>query len=377
MDSIARLMRPCRSAAWRLGLLTDPTKAAARAVERLLDSRGRELFRSSCVPGLVVEVRFAQGPTIQRAFGTAGAAGDMRPDVVFPALSITKPVTAFCAMALVERGVLSLDEPVWRRIRSWRLPPHRTGGHSLDGITLRRLLSHSAGLNVHGYGGSAPGESPRARDLLDRELEEARTLRVIDVPGAAVHYSGGAFVLVQLLIEDATGLPFERVARETVLGPLGMASSDYELPPTLASRLATGHDDRGSPVPARRLAATAASGLHATAPDLATFWGALVRGSNGELPGRGVISPASCAEMLSPHIPDEKGGAYGFGFYLKRQRSELRFMHAGYDPGWHGFAEGLFHRRVVVVLLSNGDRGKGCVPPLARELRRTLYDLAL
>ena len=52
MDSIARLIRPCRSAAWRLGLLNDPTKAAARAVERLLDSRGRELFQASGVPGL-------------------------------------------------------------------------------------------------------------------------------------------------------------------------------------------------------------------------------------------------------------------------------------------------------------------------------------
>src|SRR5206468_4132173 len=132
------------------------------------------------------------------------------------------------------------------------------------GITLRRLLSHSAGLNVHGYGWAEPGETPGARELLAQEDEEARTLRVVQAPGAALRYSGGGYSLVQLLIEDATGMPFPAVARERVLGPLGMSESSFELRPALAARLATRHDERSRPLKPGRVAATAASGLYST-----------------------------------------------------------------------------------------------------------------
>jgi CubicO group peptidase (beta-lactamase class C family) len=377
VPTLARLLRPLRVAAWSAGLVADRTRGAVRAVERLLDARAPTLFASSGVPGLAVVVRFAEGATVRRAYGTAGVAGPMSTDTVVEALSLSKPVTATCAMALVDRGVLALDEPVWRRLRSWRMPASRAGPGSVDDVTLRRLLSHSAGLNVLGYGRRGPSESPTALDLLARDAEEERTLRIVRAPGSEFAYSGGAFVVVQALVEDATGRPFADVARETVLAPLGMRSSDYEPSPALLQRLSSCHDADGRTLPRDPYAATAASGLYTTAEDLVAFWSAFAEGPRGEPPGRGVVSPATCAQMLAPQVEDPGGGAWGLGFRLKRQRHDLRYLHAGYDEGWHSFAEGLSRRRVVLVLLSNGDRGKDCVPALSRALRTLLYDVAL
>ncbi len=377
MSAWTRLERFCRRASWKAGLAPDRTKWAARRIERVLDTHGRELFEASGVPGMVVIVRFADGRTIARNFGVAGVAGPMRGDTVFPVLSLSKPVTAFCAMALVERGLLALDEPVWRRMRSYRLPAHRSGGFDGDAVTLRRLLSHSAGIEPEGYGWCEGERVPSAKELLEDETDEAHALRIVEPPGSSLRYSGAGFVLAQLLMEDVTGLPFPVLAREQVLRPLGMEGSDYELSPELTARLATSHDDENHPLPARRLRVTAAAaGLHSTAEDLTRFWAVFTPGPDGEPPGRGVISSASCREMLTPQIVGADGTLCGLGFYLRRKRSDLRYTHLGFFDGWDHRVEGLVRRRTVVTILSNGNRGKTCVPPLVRALRATLYDRA-
>ena len=373
----AGLARSFRRAAWRAGLIADRTRSAARHVERVLDTHGRESFERSGVPGLAVVVRFAEGRTITRCFGVAGGATPMRVDAVVPALSLSKPVTAMCAMALVDRKELSLDEPVWRRMRSFSFPAHRTGGFDPDGITLRRLLSHGAGLSVPLHGLSEDGRRLTPKELIEREPDEAHTLRLVDAPGTTLRYSGGGYSLVEQLIEDATGVPFARVARERVLRPLGMNDSDYELTPDLAARLATPHDGENLPMAQRRQASTAASGLYSTAHDLAVFWSSLVPGSAGEPAGRGVISPESCREMLTPQVVGADGTVCGLGFYLRPKRSDLGYAHLGFFGGWNHHAAGFLRRRVALVAFSNGDRGRACVSPLVRELSATLYEWTL
>ena len=278
MAGWTRWTRPLRSAAWRVGLLRDPTRAAARAIERWLDDTGQATFVRSGVPGLAVVVRFASGREIRRCYGTAGEGRPVRDDTTFQALSISKPVTAMVALTLVDEGRLSLDEPVGRRLRAWRLPADRAGGFDVDGITLRRLLSHSAGLNVPGYGWTDPTSRPPAATLLASALNEARTLRLVDAPGARLRYSGAGFSIVELLVEEATGRPFAQVARERLLAPLGVTGGGYEFTSTFAATLATRHDEAGRPLPAGGLLGGAASGLHATAPEVATLWAALAPG---------------------------------------------------------------------------------------------------
>lgn len=371
------LTRLVRRAAFRIGLLADRSGRAAGHVERLLDGPGADLFARSGVPGLVVIVRFADGRTVSRCYGVAGDGRPTRTDDVVPALSLTKPVTAACVMALVERGTLDLDAPVWRYVREYRIPARSTRGFDPDAITLRGLLSHSAGIALHGHGWVGPEGFRTARELLEDEREEAGTLRLFAPARERLRYSGGGYLLAELAVEGATARPFPDVARDLVLRPFGMASSDYALTPALAARLVTSHDLENRPLPARRLLATAAAGLYGTPEDLTAFWSAFLPGPRGEPPGRGVLSPASCREMTTPQISGPDGVACGLGFYLRPRRSERRYLHLGYFEGWDHHAEGLASRGVVLTAFSNGEKGHACVPPLVRGLRRTLLEHAI
>ena len=144
-----------------------------------------------------------------------------------------------------------------------------------------------------------------------------------------------------------------------------------------AATLATPHDAVGRPRPALDLACVAASGLVATVRDLATLWAALAPDADGAPAGRGVLSAASCAAILTPTAVDDDGAVIGLGPYLKERHGDLKYMHRGHDPGWYVHAEGLLRRRVVIVLATNATTGGDLVPGMAHALRTICYDLAL
>ncbi len=330
------------------------------------------------MPGLAVVVRLAAGARVSAYLGSSDPASGaaVGEGTVFQACSISKPVTAACAMALVDRGVLDLDEPVWSRLRSWAMPRERCAGFDPGGVTLRRVLSHSAGLTVHKHGWASADGAPGALSMLRDERDPEMQLRMAWAPGALV-YSGGGYLLLQLLIEDATRRPFADVARELVLRPLGMASSDYAPGAEVLARLAVRHDAQNRPMPRGRLAVAASSGLYTTAADLARFWSSVLPGDgDGGVLGR-AISPGSAAEMLKAQSRDAEGRSWGLGFHLWAGRSDTEYSHEGFGAGWWGCAEGLVRRGVVFVVLTNGDRGVECVRPLAVRLREMLCELTL
>ena len=175
-------------------------------------------------------------------------------DARFAAGSISKPVAALTALRLG----LDLDQEVNERLLSWQLPDG-------EGVTLRRLLGHTAGLGMPFCPGSAAGEElPTLVEILAEVRSEA-------APGG-FRYSGGGYVVVQLLVEDVTGRAFGDVAEELVLGPLGMADSTF------------------APGEGHRYAERAAAGLTTTVGDLARFLIALQQGAEG------------AAAMLATHV---------------------------------------------------------------------------
>jgi CubicO group peptidase (beta-lactamase class C family) len=254
----------------------DETVAADGAVEleRALADAGAPLaarMRSHRVPGLSVAVvdrgeiawTHAWGsdpdhPTTRLAVDTRLLAG-----------SISKPVAARVAIDLVDDGRLELDRSVNADLRRWRIPDavHGRG----EDITLRRLLSHTAGLSVPGFVGYAPGAAlPDPVATLDgRPPANHDPVRIVAPPGEAFAYSGGGYAVLRVLLEDVTGQTFECLARERVLGPACMTSSDFDRPE--ASTL--GPIGSGSmqlePVPHFAYPELAAAGLVSTAPDLA------------------------------------------------------------------------------------------------------------
>lgn len=382
MVSPVGCFRGVRRLAAATGLLRDRTACAVRRVGRVLATEARAAFEVSGVPGLAVVVRFADGPVLRASFGraTSGRAPadtPMTTDTVVQAFSLSKVVVAWCARALAERGVVTLDEPVWRHLGGWRMPADRAKGADLDRVTLRRLLSHSAGLGPFEPGFCDPGERPSALDLLRRDGPPGARLSIDAPPGSTYRYAAGGFVLAEAVLEGATGRRYADLAHDLVLGPLGMTATSFAQTEAAAPRLATPHDPENRPLPFRPMRTLAASGMLSSAEDLATLFAALAPGAAGVPAGRGLLSPASCAEMLRPQSRKGGGSDYGLGVYVRRKRADLRYAHSGHYVGWYGHADGFVRRRVVAVMLTNGDRGRACVEPLMRRLRAVIYDTVL
>src|SRR5262249_32860633 len=150
------------------------------------------------------------------------------PSTLFQAGSISKSVAALGALHLVEQGQLMLDEDINTRLTTWKVPENDFNKEKK--VTLRGILSHNAGLTVHGFPGYAVGTPvPTLVQVLNGE-KPANTpaIRVDCIPGSLWRYSGGGYTVMQQLLLDITGKPFPHYMQESVLSPLGMTDSTYE-----------------------------------------------------------------------------------------------------------------------------------------------------
>ncbi|MFL6126293.1 serine hydrolase domain-containing protein, partial [Actinophytocola sp.] len=192
-------------------------------------------------------------------------------DTLFPACSVSKQVTTLAVLRLVAEGVLDLDTDVRRYLTSWRVPDG-------DPITLRALLSHTAGLTAgawHDYPRTGP--VPGLGSVLDRVVRDRPA-------GSAFHYSNAHFAVVQRVLADVTGRETAELLRSLVLDPLDMRDSGFT-PRFAESRpVAHGHDRHGRPFPGgwRVNAELAGSGLWSTPADLAKVGREVVRAASGE-----------------------------------------------------------------------------------------------
>jgi CubicO group peptidase (beta-lactamase class C family) len=279
---------------------------------------------------------------------------------LFQAGSISKPVAALGALHLVEKGVLSLDADVNAKLTSWKVPESRFT--ATEKVTLRRLLSHSAGLTVHGFPGyDVSRPMPTLVQVLDG-VPPANTLpiRVDTTPGAIWRYSGGGFTVMQQLVIDVTGQPFARYMQTEVLAPIGMTSSSYDQPlsSARASLTATGYYADDTPVRGRWhvYPEMAAAGLWTTPTDLAKVAIEIQQSLAGR--GHGVVSQA----MARQYVTEQKGGS-ALGIGVQGSGDSLRFSHGGRDEGFDAlFSGGAKTGDGVVVMINANDNS----PMLAR-----------
>lgn len=254
--------------------------------------------------------------------------GDSR----FQVASLSKWITAWGVMTLVDAGKLDLDKPVSLYLTRWRLPP---GAFSNDGVTVRRLLSHTAGLTDGlGYGGFKPGQPiQRLEDSLTHAADASPgangSVRVGAEPGSGFKYSGGGYTLLQLLIEEVSGQSFNDYMTAHVFEKLGMTRSTFV--PIDPEDVAAFYDTRGAPATHFRFTALAAASLYTTTSDLTLFLQAHLRGPHGEAPGRGVLKPGTLLEMRRPHASQMGVDIWGLGTMLFTPNN-----HGGYVIGHDG-----------------------------------------
>jgi CubicO group peptidase (beta-lactamase class C family) len=287
------------------------------------------------------------------------------PETLFQAASISKPVTAMAALALVQRRRLSLDEDVNLKLRSWKVPDNEfTKGQK---VTLRRLLSHTAGFNVEDVGSYARGEElPTLVEALDGvRPAHSDPIRVQTVPGSSWRYSGGGYSVVQQLLIDVTGRPFADLMQELVLGRVGMTSSTFgqPLPLDLEPVAATAHQISGDPFKGRwyTFPQAAAAGLWTTPSDLARFAIEIQRSYKGQ--SNAVLSVDMTKEMLTP-----TPGGYGLGLWVGGKERSATFSHSGKNEGFTCILFAYLETGQGAVVMTNGDGGNGLFNEVLRAL---------
>jgi CubicO group peptidase (beta-lactamase class C family) len=253
-------------------------------------------------------------------------------NTVFQTASLSKWITAWGVMALVQEGKLDLDAPVTTYLTRWALPESTFDNKK---VTVRRLLSHTAGLTDGlGYAGFAPNAAvPSLEETLKRPDADPGVSGTIEVgyePGAEWQYSGGGYAILQLLVEEVSGESFEGFMQRVIFRPLGMVRSSYSWTPAEGSTLATFYDIDSKPTPHYRYSAVAAVSLYTSVADLTRFIQAHLPGKNGEPIGRGVLAPATINEMWRPHASKFTEDIWGLGTCLYAGNNRDGFI-VGHD----------------------------------------------
>lgn len=223
-------------------------------------------------------------------------------------------------------------------------------------VTLRELLSHTAGATVHGFAGYIAGQKiPTLVQVLNGEPPANSPPITIDfVPGTKFRYAGGNYVIVQQILADVTGESFPKLMQELVLQPLHMSHStfDHGLQEELPLSAAMPYDDNGKPIEAgpQVFPEMAVAGLWTTPSDLALF-ALSVQDALTAKPGA-IVSQSTARQMLQPVL-----ASYGLGFFMTGSGDNRYFSHPGANPGYLSFFFA-YEKGDGVVLMTNSQFSK-------------------
>lgn len=327
-----------------------------------------DLMKVHNVPALSIAVIENFKIVDAEAYGVVepGSATPVTTHTLFQAGSISKPVAATAALRLVQEGKLSLDEDVNQRLKTWKVPENEFT--KTEKVTLRRLMSHSAGLTVRGFPGyDVDVLVPTIVQVLNGERPaNTEPIRVDIVPGTKSRYSGGGVTIEQLLMMDVTGKAFPALLRESVLDKIGMSDSSYEqpLPPVRAAMTAGGTYGDGKAVHGRWhiYPEMAAAGLWTTPTDLAKFAIEIALSKQGK--SNRILTQKMTQEMLTPVLDQ-----IGLGFFMEKDNPG-QFGHNGADEGFQALLTMNADTGNGLVVMANSDNGIQVADMVLRRVAR-------
>jgi CubicO group peptidase (beta-lactamase class C family) len=323
------------------------------------------------VPGVSVAVIHNGAIEWALGFGVVRLGGaPVTAETLFQAGSISKPVAAMAALHLVEQGRLSLDSDVNQALTSWKISPGAAAPGAV--VTLRELLSHTAGLTVHGFPGyAATAPIPTLVQILNGE-KPANTdpIRLEAPPGSRWKYSGGGYTVMQQLLIDVSHQPFPALLHDAVLAPIGMTHSTYEqpLPEALRAKSATPYKRNGTPVEGgiHTYPEMAAAGLWTTPTDLARFAIEIQRSLRGDADH--VLSAAMTKQMLT--VVQQH---YGLGLAIGGSPENPYFTHDGVDAGFESSLIAYEQSDNGAVVMTNAQGGSELAGALIGSIAK-VYD---
>jgi CubicO group peptidase (beta-lactamase class C family) len=341
---------------------------SAGQVESVLEAAVAEVE----VPGLSLAV-FDDGTMIECATGRAQLDPErqVRPADLFPIWSITKIMTATMVSILADRDVLDLRGTIASAV-----PGVRIAGDGAERITIRHLLSHTAGIPPMGLSPTGIADTGPGDDCRELLVDRLASVRLIAQPGEVNAYSNLGYAVLAYLIERLTKTTWEAALCELLLDPAGIEEIDvpYHRPLDAAKVGLHQRDDGGQLVSVEELYPPWRSG----APCGLTIWAtarALVDLGriffNGVAPnGRRILSEAGVAAMREPEAsarwtPASAGSFQGLGWRGFDSRGHRILEHGG---GHHNTLSVVPSANLAVAVLTNGPGGDGVHEELAGQL---------
>ncbi len=317
------------------------------------------------IPGVSVavindyKIEWAKGYGVKEA----GSSDPVKTETLFQAASISKPVAALGALFLVQQGKLDLDEDVNNKLKSWKIPENDFTNQ--EKVTLRRLITHSAGMTVHGFPGYSQSEQvPTTVQVLDGK-GNTDPIRVDTEPGTLWRYSGGGYTIMQQLVEDSSGEPFADFLKTNVLDKIGMNGSGFFQPITreYSDRAATAHRGSGKPIDGKwhTYPEMAAAGFWTTPSDLCTYAIEMQLSYKGE--SNRLLTQEMTEEMFTHHLGD-----WGLGPSLGKKEEDFTFGHGGSNEGFRCQLIAFVGEGKGAAVMTNSDNGS----TLAAEILRSI-----
>ncbi len=317
------------------------------------------------VPGVSIAIvkdgrlRWAEG------YGFANTENGQMVDenTLFQAASISKPIAALGVLMLAEEGMIDIHADVNNYLNEWKIPDNDFSIN--EKVTAARLLSHTAGVTVHGFPGYNQSDNfPSVIEVLEGEGNTPR-IYVDTIPGALWRYSGGGYTIMEKVVEDVTGISFEDFMSENILKPTGMENSTYEqpLPEHLHAAASAAYNRQGEIIEGlwHNYPERAAAGLWTTPSDLARYCMEIQNIISGS--HEGILTRESVSEMLTKQKND-----WGLGPSLRWDADSLIFEHGGKNAGFTNSLVAFANRGDAVIVMTNGDNARELINEILRSV---------
>lgn len=320
-----------------------------------LDERVPSLMEDYDIPGVNIAVVTKGKVAWSKAYGYADLekGRKMTTDTYCRVESISKSVTAFGVMKLVQQGKIDLDKPVKQYITKWEFPNSQ---YAEENVTVRQLLCHTAGLPLGNiFERYSPTEEiPSLKENLSKEAT------LMQEPGVSFSYSNTGYNLLELLIEEVTNRDFAEYMKEEVLIPLGMNKSTFIWSDELEPKVPVGYDLKGNSIQPYVYPSKASGGLLASVDDIAAF---AVGGMTNDLyTNNRILTPYYLNQIYTP-MTNEIGvyglvfDSYGLGHYIENlPTGKQAVSHGGQGGGYMTHFHSVPETGDAIVILTNSQR---------------------
>jgi CubicO group peptidase (beta-lactamase class C family) len=324
---------------------------AGEPLERYSVSERMEYYK---IPSLSIAVIYKGKMVWAKAYGYADVERKVKADVntIYQAASISKSINAAGILKLVEGGRLALDKDIRQYLKTWTFPDNELSQNIT--VTIRGLLSHTAGIGTGGFMGYTPGGPlPTINEMLDgKKPANNEPVRAVLTPNKKMQYSGGGTLITKKILQDNFGSDYDSLMQKLVLKPLSMHRSSFGQPLSSGVKnVALAYDRDKNQVPGKYnvYPEQAPDGLWTTPSDLAKF----IMSIQGSIANKkGVLSGSTVKDMLAPVLTSSNAG---LGLFVVDKSGEKYFTHNGANVGYRSRYYGSFTGGYGVVVFVNSD----------------------